>query len=473
MKKLLSILTAVTVGGTTATTVVACGVKTHSIKTTADFTVTDGPFFNYEVDENGENGKYVANNDKNTNYTASDKVDERSRTNMEMLDSTPVGGKFSEMMRYAFNLLNFGKSTSVNGIESHRRTYSLYPDEENSMFTVDGYYQIAGDETMTQEEYYTHDKFRGINSIPALIQYNEYLMSNPNFTPITEVDQTALNALNSEGEAGAGKEFVKVYKGEKDSSFIEQSFNLAGKPKVTNGHIAKMVDSQTGEEVADADLVFKEFGKVAKINAEKNIEGEKIGGLSLDPFKTLTIGETDVNSILNTGSVSFNPVLDDDAWKTENETYHIFKNSDTPTGKIADINKFDIREDKSEGDEKVKREISARKVFLDPVGAFDVIYKFKADMDDSSSSEFDIKVEIDGLNAIYQPKIMEIVTGKTTDEEPKDIKHQIVGWQLVGYQFNNDEIAAFDANGDSKKDDYSKAMFKDLKLNLKSITKSK
>ncbi|AAT75441.1 unknown lipoprotein [Mesoplasma florum L1] len=457
MKKLLSIITALTVAASATSSLVSCKVITNGF----DIEITEykaAGNLKYTFDTNA--GEYVPK----TDYTTTEADVKKA------LDGA-TGTFASSLVTDMINSLFFNANLSVTQNSKDIWQYLFRTDKEG--IYADGQYRTAGLNSSQNEEidkYYS--EIRNITSLLGLMQYSEW--TNSNSKEVQSLDESGKPFVLSKETLDFINNETNMFESSNNQGITNVKINSI--PKLYEGNIG--LATKSDNESSDAEetvyepinitsyekkYISKETNYNAKTAKEtEDSKGEKgyvdyISGtnLSANFFSQLLISSPQADS---------KPELDIQVQRVEKQSdtskenfkkQGLVLNSKKDTDPIV----FEYTED-----EKGNRTSYAYGYSLIPLAPINLEMTYNNDRDlktgepKPGSQNYKINLTIDGLSAAFKPVLSFTsnldLEGNKTDKDGTPY----VGWRFMNYQFNSKNIIGYDEQGNQFTDKPSKKM---------------
>ncbi|AVN62134.1 hypothetical protein [Mesoplasma coleopterae] len=439
MKKLLSIITALTVAASATSSLVSCKVITNEFK--------------IEITEwkNVKNLKYAFNKEKKQYEVLEDEkiIDSDVKKSLDGI----TGNLTSTIVNDMINSLFFNSDLSVT--KNSIKTWQYLFETDNGTY-ADGQFRTAGFNSTQKDEiqkYYSSTK--NISSLLGLMQYSKW--SNI----VASDEETA--------ESGFAKLDPKTVEEIEKSKIFESSANqgitnvkIKSTPTLYSGEIGLAEKNGTTDEETD-DIKISAYDKKF-ISESTNYDeemAEKESGKGGYADYTVGIGTTayayDYSQLLvsnfNTEDIKL-PVTVRKVKEQSNESKENFQKQ----GLI--LNKENSKKQQDEiifeytEDEKGNKNSYAYGYSLVPLDPIKMEIELINDRDLKTGKEkpeskyYVIDLTIDGLNAAFKP-ILGFTSYKNEKGESVEDKSGIpfVGWRFAGYQFNSSNIVSYNDDG--------------------------
>ncbi|AVN64144.1 MULTISPECIES: hypothetical protein [Mesoplasma] len=453
MKKLLSIITALTVAASATSSLVSCKVITNGF----DIEITEykaAGNLKYAFDTNA--GEYVPK----TDYTTTEADVKKA------LDGA-TGTFASSLVTDMINSLFFNANLSVTQNSKDIWQYLFRTDKEG--IYADGQYRTAGLNSSQNEEidkYYS--EITNITSLLGLMQYSEWTNSNSN--EVQTLDESGTPFV-------LGKETIDLIN---ESNMFESSNNqgitnvkINSTPKLYEGNIGlapKPNEDTTYDPIDVTDYSSRYISEKTNYNAKtaketEDSKGEKgyvdyISGtnLSADFFSQLLISSPEADS---------KPELDIQVQRVEKQSDKSKENF-KKQGLVLNSEKSEKDTDpivfEYTQDEKGNRTSYAYGYSLIPLAPINLELTYNNDRDlktgepKPGSQNYKINLTIDGLSAAFKP-VLSFTSNLDVDGKKTDIDGTpYVGWRFMNYQFNSKNIIGYDEQGNQFTEKPSKKM---------------
>ncbi|ATZ20614.1 hypothetical protein [Mesoplasma coleopterae] len=446
MKKLLSIITALTVAASATSSLVSCKVITNEFK--------------IEVPEYEQSLKYEF---KDGQYKPKESYKNTEADVKKALDGA-TGTFASSLVTDMINSLFFNANLSVTENSKDIWQYLFRTDKEG--IYADGQYRTAGFKKSQNEEidkYYS--EITNITSLLGLMQYSEWTNSNSN----------EVQSLDESGKPFVlGKETIDLIN---ESNMFESSNNqgitnvkINSTPKLYKGNIGLASKTNNGSsdaketvyepiDITKADYNFKYISTDTNYNEKTAKETEDSKGtkgyvdyisgtnLSADFFSQLLISSPEADST---------PELDIQVQRVEKQS-ETSKENFKKQGLVLNSEKSEKDTDpivfEYTQDEKGNRTSYAYGYSLIPLAPVNLELTYNNNRDlktgepKPGSQNYKINLTIDGLSAAFKPVLSFTsnldLEGKKTDKD--GIPY--VGWRFMNYQFNSKNIIGYDEKG--------------------------
>ncbi|AVN64833.1 hypothetical protein CG002_00395 [Mesoplasma florum] len=449
MKKLLSIITALTVAASATSSLVSCKVITNSFDIEITNWETPGEL-TYKF--NKQSKKYEVKADSN-------KTEVQKKSDVKKALDGVTGTFASTLVSDMINSLFFNANLSVT--ENSKKTWQYLFENDKGTYS-DGQYRTAGfNKTQEQkiDEYYS--SVENISSLLGLMQYSEWSTSNSTKTKKNEqsegsnqpivIDPETIKLINdsqmfdSSNNQGITNVQIKstpnLYKGkiglaqssseQKQSGEDESSIKIS---EYTSDYISEQTNfnEKTANETSDSD-------------ATKGY-GEYVAGTNIivDPFSQLLISKEKESPEI---AIQVKEVKEQS--ETSKENYNkkqgLVLNSE-------DAQKSDepITFEYTKNDKGVKTGYAYgyTLVSLEPID-LQLTYNDNRDLKTGKENgkDYVIDLTIDGLSAAFKP-ILGFTSNKDKDDKQTSFDGiPYVGWRFMGYQFNSKNIVSYNDDG--------------------------
>ncbi|AVN60109.1 hypothetical protein CG007_00475 [Mesoplasma entomophilum] len=463
MKKLLSIITALTVAASATSSLVSCKVITNEFKIEFDKKKSVNNKIKYTWNETTKS--YIPKQ-YNENETGQQDIDFKNA-----LEGYYGIGRFaSSLISDSINALfyNADLSSTKNNLNVWQYTFRTEDKERYS----DGQYRTAG---LSKEEdikkYY--DNPGNISSMKGLVEYNKNKLKNKQTENVDQkdgpiiLDDTTMSFINNmfDSSNNQGITNVKIIS---DLDLYEGKINKYSKSsQETKSSLLKW---ESGD---NKNFISEETNYNAKMAKEKKYNDFVVGGdmnaLSFDPFSQVLISGFSSNSTFEnenhtplddlTKSIKINEVNEQTETKGRKAGEILNKKDDAS---VKEGNKSNIVFEYSKKENKDK-DGKGNGTFtytpftygyaLLPLNDLEMEISYNTDIELKTGKprgdDYKINVTISGLNAAFQPKL-----GFTTQYKEDGSLDAVnsgnpyLGWQFAGYQFNSKNILQYDENGD-------------------------
>ncbi|ATZ21294.1 lipoprotein [Mesoplasma tabanidae] len=442
MKKLLSIITALTVAASTTSSLVSCKVITNEFK--------------IEVPKYASSLKYEFKDHK---YVPKESYPNTEADVKKALDGA-TGTFASSLVTDMINSLFFNANLSVTKNSKSTWQYLFKTDQEG--IYADGQYRTAGLNSKQQEkinDYYS--KVSKITSLLGLMQYTEWSNSQS-----TDVEKTE----GSNKPITLSEQTIKLVN---DSKMFESSNNqgitnvkIKSTPKLYEGKIG--LAKKTSEETYEAEETNSESIKIDAYDSDyiskKTNYNEKTAKETDPKEPTKGYGEYIAGTNL---AVDFFSQLLISQWQgspeTSVEVKKVEKQSDTSkenfkkqglilNSKNAEKSKqpvFEYTED--EKGNKTPYAYGYSLVSLEPIN-LELTYNDNRDLKTGEpkpgNQNYIMDLTIEGLSAAFKPVLSFTSYRNEKNEVVKEKSGTpYVGWRFMGYQFNSKNIIGYNEDG--------------------------
>ncbi|ATQ35248.1 hypothetical protein MENTO_v1c00870 [Mesoplasma entomophilum] len=445
MKKLLSIITALTVAASATSSLVSCKVITNEFK-------IEVPEFEQSLKYEFKDGQYKPKESyKNTEADVKKALD-------------GITGNFaSSLVADMINSLFFNANLSVTQNSKNIWQYLFRTDKEGVY--ADGQYRTAGLNSKQQDkinDYYSN--VSKIASLLGLMQYSEW--SNSQSTnveeikvaeakkPITLSEETIklvneskmFESSNNQGITNVKiKSTPKLYEGKiglakKTTEGIEKSEEANNEPIKIDSYVSSYISKETNYSEKTA--------KETDPNDPTKGYGEYIAGtnLAVDFFSQLLISELQGSPEV---PIQVKKVKEQSDISKENvKKQGLILNSENVAEKSKQP-EFEYTED--EKGNKTPYAYGYSLVSLEPIN-LELTYNDNLDLKTGKpkpgNQNYIIDLTIEGLSAAFKP-ILGFTSYKNEKDEVVKDKSGIpyVGWRFMGYQFNSKNIIGYNEDG--------------------------
>lgn len=451
MRKLLSIITAVCVVSTSATTLTSCATKLLTNTYTIDLANYDELAKEIKHKWDGKD-QYVPVRWESSGNDESAKIKQEHKEVKSSVNGVLNQG--NAVVQDLMNVIFFNASTSITNpnrsLQSHQY---IFKTDVNNVF-VDGQSITAGINSNKKEDitnyYLEYEKSnKGIASILGLYEYSKYKEEQPT------TKATPTNLINKEQRIFVNKMFnssnnqgIKSIKFEQNSQFVDGKISLFN----SNAEIGSQqkVDEYKTPWISKTKSNYSSKAKYGDGDLEKYIAG---ASSNLDPFSQTLLSNSSVD--LKNSNIELKRVAED-ADFSEVKKGAILNPSTTPNQPVTFEYKWNITKDK-DGKE-TNRTLATNTygyqlVKLEPV-KMKIVYndnikltKNENGEDDYVGNNYEIDITVDGLYAYFAPILGYIQNDFTEDLKNKEKLY--LGWRLAGYQFNSTNILGYDEKGDA------------------------
>ncbi|WP_026389415.1 hypothetical protein [[Acholeplasma] multilocale] len=481
MKKLIASLMSLTIAGTAAATVVACGVKASTV----EMVFSEGNAFRIK-DEDAIS--------KTMKELLKEPTD--ATINKYSLQSANGGAynwsagfiPYSTLMAETLQILNYnlaGMSSKTEQVENVRTTFrgnEAVSETKINTISVDGNYlneEIDG----TQVDFYNKYQSTTINSFKGLYDLYTFAQENKDAKIESAGAKASLDMINATMADNADAQaFFESYlsltkKGEATNSVFKSAELTPGDITTTSSQSSVF---EANKDKAQAEgMSFKDANKGIK---DPTDEEEKKAPMhtSNDKFNPYTLKTIKQDNEISAGVIDQIQLEWVDAPEAEKAKDPAFATNDWETIVFdGDASKLKIQaaafeKEIKEKDKPTRTEtrtiFNTRKSVISSITTDATMkYVYNTDLDaDSGTTDYEITFKLEGLQAVYYPRVSTVTLEK---EDGKKVNQLQINWVFRGYQFN-DEVDTMWMSPKDRDEEKNNSKFKNFKISDLEIKKA-